>query len=109
MKTHDINIVSWGTIKEAEPRRLFEGITARTLWQGSDRSKAIVVEFEPGSKWECLDIHEPGAEEVYVISGVLNDGTRDFEAGTFIHNPKGSYHIPQSKEGCKLFLFFPEG
>jgi anti-sigma factor ChrR (cupin superfamily) len=54
-------------------------------------------------------VHEPGAEEVYVVSGVFNDGVRDYAAGSFIHNPAGSSHIPQSKTGCTLFVFYPQG
>jgi anti-sigma factor ChrR (cupin superfamily) len=101
--------LSWGSLENAESRQLFPGIIARTVWQGQDHSKAIVVDFEPGSKWEGPDIHEPGPEELFVISGIFNDGERDFPPGSFIHNPKGSSHVPQSVLGCKLFLFFPEG
>lgn len=54
-------------------------------------------------------MHEPGPEEVHVVSGVFNDGVRDYPAGTFIHNPAGSSHVPQSETGCTLFLFYPEG
>lgn len=54
-------------------------------------------------------MHEPGPEEVFVVSGVFNDGLNDYVAGTFIHNPAGSAHLPQSKTGCVLFLFFPAG
>jgi hypothetical protein len=56
----------------------------------------------------CL-VHTPGPEEVFVVSGVFNDGINDYTAGTFIHNPAGSTHVPQSKDGCVLFVFFPEG
>jgi len=105
----DVNTITWGTLEEAESRELFPGIVAKTIWAGNDNSKAIVVDFAPGSKWDGIDLHEPGAEEVFVITGVLNDGIRDFEAGTFIHNPKGSFHVPRSEKGCRLFLFFPKG
>lgn len=109
MTIHDSTKVSWGTLDQAEPRKLFEGITARTVWAGDDNSKAIIVDFEPGSKWQGIDVHQPGPEEVYVVSGVFNDGERDFPAGSFIHNPVGSSHVPQSITGCRLFLFFPRG
>jgi hypothetical protein len=42
------------------------------------------------------------------MHGVFNDGTRDYPAGTFIHHPIGSSHIPQSAIGCTLFIFYPE-
>jgi hypothetical protein len=33
----------------------------------------------------------------------------DYPAGTYIHMPKGSAHVPQSKTGCTVFVFYPEG
>ncbi len=63
----------------------------------------------PGVKREGIDIHEPGSEEAFVRSDVFSNGTRDYPAGTFIHNPIGSSHIPQSKTGCTLFVFYSEG
>jgi len=44
-----------------------------------------------------------------MVSGVLNDGVNDYQAGTFLHAPAGSWHVPQSAEGCVLFLFYHEG
>ncbi|SKU71337.1 Putative anti-ECFsigma factor, ChrR [Mycobacteroides abscessus subsp. abscessus] len=46
---------------------------------------------------------------MYVVSGVLNDGVNDYPAGTFLHAPAESWHIPQSDQGCVLFLFYPQG
>jgi hypothetical protein len=40
---------------------------------------------------------------------VFSDGEREYPAGTYIHMPKGSAHIPQSKTGCTVFVFYPEG
>ena len=67
-------------------------IRVRTLWVAASGAKAQVVELDAGSCWEGIDVHEPGPEEVYVVSGVFNDGVRDYPAGTFIHNPAGSSH-----------------
>ncbi|WKU42918.1 cupin domain-containing protein [Streptomyces sp. VNUA116] len=69
---------------------------------------AHVLEMDPQTCWEGIDVHDPGPEEVFVISGVFNDGERDYPAGTFIHAPAGSSHIPQTT-GCTLFVFYPEG
>lgn len=63
----------------------------------------------PGVKRESIDIHELGSEETFVRSDVFSDGTRDYPVGTFIHNPIGSSHIPQSKIGCTLFVFYKGG
>jgi anti-sigma factor ChrR (cupin superfamily) len=54
-------------------------------------------------------VHEPGPEEVFVVSGVFNDGVRDYPAGSFIHAPAATSHVAQSRTGCVLFLFYPEG
>lgn len=101
--------IVWASVQETPARELFKGVHARMLWQGENGAKAAVVEIAPGARWEELDVHEPGPEEVFVVAGTFNDGTRDYEPGTFIHNPAGSSHIPQSKTGCTLFVFFPEG
>jgi anti-sigma factor ChrR (cupin superfamily) len=99
----------WSTVQDAPVRELFPGIRARMLWSGENGAKAAVLEMAPGTCWEGIDVHEPGPEEVYVVSGVFNDGERDYPAGTFIHAPAGSSHVPQTKAGCTLFLFYPEG
>ncbi|MCE7003808.1 cupin domain-containing protein [Kibdelosporangium philippinense] len=96
-------------VADAPTRELFPGIRLRPLWTGPDGASANVVEIDAGACWEGKDVHEPGPEEVYVVSGVFNDGFTDYPAGTFIHAPAGSWHIPQSKTGCVLFVFYPEG
>jgi anti-sigma factor ChrR (cupin superfamily) len=101
--------VVWTAAEEVSVRELFAGIRLRELWQGEDGARAILLEIDAGCAWEGLDLHEPGPEEVYVVSGVFNDGVRDYPAGTFIHNPAGSSHVPQSATGCTLFVFYPSG
>lgn len=91
------------------PQELFPGIRKRTLWRGENGAKALIVELDAESCWQGIDVHEPGPEEVYVVSGVFNDGVRDYPAGTFLHHPAFTSHIPQSKTGCTLFVFYPEG
>ena len=88
---------------------IFPGIRRRILWRGANGAKAQILEIDAGAKFPRLDVHAPGPEEVYVVSGIFNDGVHDYPAGAFIHNPAGSAHVPQSKEGCVLFVFFPEG
>jgi len=88
---------------------IFPGIHMRILWQGTNGAKALILEIDAGARFTTLDSHFPGPEEVFVISGVFNDGVHDYPAGTFIHNPVGSAHFPQSKQGCVIFVFFPEG
>ena len=95
--------------RDLSTKEIFPGIRKRVLWQGSNGAKAHILEIDPGAKFTTLDTHSPGPEEVFVVSGVFNDGVHDYPAGTFIHNPAGSAHIPQSKQGCIIFVFFPEG
>jgi quercetin dioxygenase-like cupin family protein len=89
---------------------IYPGVRKKILYEDHvTKSKVLQVEIDAGSTFLELDIHQPGREEVYVIEGVFNDGVYDYPAGSFIHNPKGSAHIPQSKTGCKLLVLFPEG
>ena len=102
--------IEWANIEDAPLEEKFGGtIRVRTLWRAANGATAQIVEIDPGGCWEGLDVHEPGPEEVYVVSGVFNDGVRDYPAGSFIHNPKGSSHVPQSRAGCTIFIFYPEG
>ena len=95
--------------RDIPAKEIFPGIRKRILWQGANGAKAQILEIDAGAKFTTLDIHSPGPEEIFVVSGVFGDGVRDYPAGTFIHNPVGSAHIPQSKQGCVIFVFFPEG
>src|SRR6266536_157544 len=98
--------VEWARLEDAPVREKFGGtIRVRTLWQSTDRATAQVVEIAAGACWEGLDVHEPGPEEVYVVSGVFNDGVRDYPAASFIHTPAGSSHIPQSTTGVRCSCF----
>ncbi|MFB8276560.1 cupin domain-containing protein [Nocardia colli] len=99
----------WSNAQDAAVRELFPGIRARSLWAGDNGAKAYFLELDPNSCWSGIDVHEPGPEEVFVVSGVFNDGVRDYPAGSFIHAPAGSSHIPQTTTGCTLFVFYPEG
>jgi anti-sigma factor ChrR (cupin superfamily) len=99
----------WTSVADVSVRELFPGIRLRPLWTGAQGASAHVLELDPGSCWQGIDVHEPGPEEVYVVEGVFNDGIRDYPAGSFIHCPAGSSHVPQTKQGCTLFVFYPEG
>ena len=79
----------------------YPGFSTRLLWSEPSGRKALLFEIAPGAVYPALDVHAPGAEEVFVVSGTFCDGKNAYPAGTA--------HIPQSKEGCMLFVFFPEG
>jgi anti-sigma factor ChrR (cupin superfamily) len=96
------------SIDATAAEEILPGIRVRRLWSGVS-AKAAVLEMDPGSSFPERDVHEPGPEEVYVLDGVFNDGARDYPAGTFLHAPAGSWHLPSTTTGCRLFLFYPEG
>ncbi|NOQ56427.1 cupin domain-containing protein [Mycolicibacterium fortuitum] len=99
----------WKSTADVEPIEVSPGITVHPLWQGANGAKAVVTTIAAGAVWDGEDLHDPGPEEVYVVSGVFNDGVNDYAAGTFLHAPAGSWHVPQSTQGCVLFVFYPEG
>src|SRR5262245_58814743 len=101
--------LEWKHVTDVLPEQIYPGVGVHRLWKGVNGAHAIIVEIQPGHSFLELDVHEPGPEEVYVVSGIFNDGVRDYPAGSFIHNPAGSSHVPQSKTGCVLFVFYPEG
>ena len=84
------------------------GVHVRVLWAEGVK-RALEVEFEPGAQWPGIDHHVPGPEEVYILSGDFDDGANVYRAGTFLHHPAGSSHSPKTVEGCRLFVFYPEG
>jgi len=87
---------------------LFDGIRSRSLWEGVNGAKALFVEIAAGAKWEGIDSHDSSSEEIYVVSGTLEDETgKSYPSGSFIHYPRGSSYIPQSTAGCCLFIFNP--
>ena len=94
--------------RDVPAKELCPGIRNRDLWRGADGARAQIVEIDAGAAFTSLDEHA-GAEEIFVISGVFGDGASDYPAGSFIHNPAGSSHVPQSKEGCVIFVFSPAG
>jgi len=100
--------IVWKRTKDSPFQKVSEGISVCQLWQGKSSAQAMVVEIEPGAKWDGIDSHDDNSEEVFVVEGIFNDGVRDYPAGTFIHHPVGSSHVPQSATGCKLFIFYPE-
>lgn len=100
--------VKWSQVDQALVTELFDGIRAQLLWEGVNGAKALFVEIDAGAKWNGIDSHDSGSEEIYVVSGTLEDETgKSYPSGSFIHYPRGSSHIPQSKAGCSLFTFYP--
>lgn len=99
-------VADWNNIDATE---CAEGITERVLWEGENGKRALVYEFKAGAVFPGVDVHEEAPEQVFVISGVFNDGRKDFHAGSFLHFPKGTSHAPKSESGCVLLVLYPEG
>ncbi len=93
----------------APVKEIYPGVRRRDLWRDASGAKAMMVEIDPGAAFIELDVHQPGPEEVFVVSGIFCDGVHAYPAGTFIHHPVGTSHVPQSVDGCVLFVFYPQG
>ncbi len=61
-----------------------------------------LVKYLPGTKFS--EHSHPLGEEIFVLEGTFSDEFGDYEAGTYLRNPPGSFHSPFSKEGCLLFV-----
>ena len=101
-----VTSTNWKNLPSSE---VVTDIFERVLWKGDNGKRAIVFEFKAGAKFPGIETHEKGAEQIYVISGVFNDGRENHAEGAFINNPVGSAHIPQSSEGCVVLVIYPEG
>ena len=84
----DVNLTgvtstNWKNVKKKE---IAPGVYEGSLWNGKDGKRALVFEFAPGAKFPKLDTHLSGPEQIFVISGVFNDGKKDHDEGSFINN-----------------------
>lgn len=95
--------------KDIPGKEVATGILERVIWEGENGKRAIVFEFKTGAIFPGIEVHEVGPEQIYVISGVFNDGRQDHMEGAFINNPIGSAHVPQSRQGCVVLVIYPEG
>ncbi|MEV4442059.1 cupin domain-containing protein [Streptomyces sp. NPDC049577] len=50
-----------------------------------------------------------GPEEVFVVSGVFNDGERDYPAGSFIHAPPAPGTSPRRRRAARCSSSTPKG
>lgn len=101
--------VSSANWKDLPGNEVATGIFERVLWKGDEGKRAIIFEFKAGAKFPGIEVHASGPEQIYVISGIFNDGRQDHAVGSFINNPIGSAHIPQSQQGCVVLVIYPEG
>lgn len=74
-----------------------------TSCENENKKVSAIYRFEKNSKFP-LDFHETYDEHIYVLSGTFNDGKTEYKEGSYIFNPKGTAHLPQSKEGCTVLV-----
>lgn len=102
-------------VEQVPAEQVGPGVAVHRLWRsGPERwaRRALAVDFSAGSAWPGVDVHEPGPEEVYVVSGTffgLTGPHSVHEAGAFIHCGTGTSHSPSSPTGGRLFVYYPEG
>ena len=61
-----------------------------------------LVRLAPGAS--VADHDHPGGEEVFVLSGGIEDEHGAYEAGSWVRYPAGSRHALHSENGCTLYL-----
>jgi len=61
-----------------------------------------IVRYAPGTRF-APHLHG-GGEEIFVLSGTFADENGRYPAGTYLRNPPGSRHAPESAVGCTLFV-----
>ena len=106
MNFDNVTSTNW---KDLPGKEVATGIFERVIWNGDKGKRAMVFEFKAGAKFPGIEAHEIGPEQIYVISGIFNDGKENHTEGSFINNPVGSAHVPQSQQGCVVLVTYPEG
>jgi hypothetical protein len=91
------------------------GIVVHRLYRSGpeeDARRALLVTFQAGAQWPGDDVHLPGPEDVYVVSGVFHGlaGPRSVHGpGDFVHCDAGTRHSPSTGTGGELFVYYPAG
>ncbi len=80
------------------------GVDRRMLERVGDEVAlaTTLVRYAPGSHFPP-HVHELG-EEFLVLQGTFSDESGDFPAGTYVRNPRGSWHAPFSRDGCIILV-----
>jgi len=89
-----------------KPIEISKGIFQYILWE-NDKKLSAIYKFDKNTKLDFVDSHTMYDEHIFVMSGVFNNGDKYYEEGSYIINPKGTVHIPQSTEGCTVLVTFP--
>jgi anti-sigma factor ChrR (cupin superfamily) len=83
-----------------------DGVTWKKLrYDPATGQSAVLLRFAPQSRYGAH--RHPKGEEYLVLEGSLEDGGRNYGAGSYVFHPPGSIHRPRSREGCLLFVTLP--
>lgn len=90
--------------RSAEWRPLgIDGVESLELYRSSDHPEKIRLRrLAPRTSAPKLDL--PEGEEIFVISGELEDELGRYPKGTWLRMPAGSSHRPRSLGGCLLYV-----
>ncbi|CAM3282650.1 cupin domain-containing protein [Stackebrandtia soli] len=87
-------------IDDVEPVEVAPGIFRRRL-TATDRARAWLIDFGPGTRWPDVDVHE-SEERYFVIDGEIVEGDTRYPAGSYVVLAKGSAHQPGSETGGRM-------
>ena len=104
MQLANFNGIVSNLLDDITPIEITKGVSQYILWKNNVGKLTAIYKFEKNSKLSFLDEHNLFDEHIFVISGVFNDGNKKHKEGSFIINPKGTSHIPQSEEGCTILV-----
>lgn len=80
---------------------LCKGIAVLPL-HGYGSERTSLVRWAPNTRF-VPHIHD-GGEEIFVLTGAVEDEEGRYAAGSWLRNPPGSQHAPFSLEGCTLYV-----
>ena len=75
-------------------------------YDAASGASAVLLRFEPGASYGAHG--HPAGEQYWVLEGSIEEGSRSYEAGTYIYHPPGSRHRPRSAAGCLLLVLLPK-
>ncbi|MDJ0951578.1 MAG: cupin domain-containing protein [Alphaproteobacteria bacterium] len=80
-----------------------EGVEILPLYSAADHPETMALaRFAAGASYPTHD--HPRGEEIFVLSGAVEDAFGRYPAGTWLRQPPGSAHAPRSAEGCTLYV-----
>lgn len=87
-------------VNDTERVQVTTGIYRQDL-PATDRARAWVIDFEPGSEWPSVDVHED-EERYYVLEGEVIEGDDRHGVGSYVVFAPGSSHRPRTDVGARM-------